>query len=344
MQQSFERWIGLFGDLTHDANALQPTDERLQQIIQQIVHADQNGIDIVALGEHHRPDYAIASPEIVLAAAASVTNHITLASGVSIISSTDPVKLYQDFATIDNLSGGRAEIIAGRGSFTESFPLFGYNLEDYQTLFTEKLDLLQQIMEKENLTRSWRHRAPLYEQTVYPRAMREGTIPLWIAVGGTPASVIRAATLWLPIIFAIIGWGREQFVPLVELYQTTYNNHGHDPAHMQIGVHAHTFIMESEQKILDTYYPRYAGQMDRVGASRWWSPYTQVQFQWWMRPSGSLCMGTPAQVTAKIQSMIDTLHLTRFVAHIDVGWPDHDDIIQTINLYTEQVIPHIRLP
>lgn len=241
-------------------------------------------------GEHHRPDYAISSPEILLSALSTVTNNITLASGVSVISSADPVKLYQDFATIDLISHGRAEIVAGRGSFTESFPLFGYNLNDYSVLFSEKLDLLLQINEKENLTWSGKHRAAIHNQTILPRAVNNGKLPIWIAVGGTPESVLRAAKLGLPIIFAIIGGMWEHFIPMIELYREEYTKHGHDINMMQIGAHMHSFVMEDEGLLIDRYFPLYKSQMDRIGKTRGRSPYTIQQFEAGMSQHGALLM------------------------------------------------------
>ena len=265
MQKKIERGIGMFGDVTFDPGTGKPTQtmqERLHQIIEQVKLADALGVDLFAAGEHHRSDYAISSPEILLSALSTVTSNIKLAS------STDPVKLYQDFATVDLISNGRAEIIAGRGSFTESFPLFGYKLGDYSQLFSEKLDLLLKINETEDLTWSGNYRAPLNNQTVLPRALNEGKLPIWIAVGGTPESVVRAAKLGLPVIFAIIGGMWEHFLPMIELYKDEYTKAGHEIDQMQIGAHIHTFIMEDEQQVIDTYFPLYKSQMDRIGKTR----------------------------------------------------------------------------
>lgn len=344
MKKSIERWIGMFGDVTFDpqtGQATQTMQERLTQIIEQVVLADRLGIDLFAAGEHHRPDYAISSPEILLSALSTVTQHIKLASGVSVISSTDPVKLYQDFATVDLISNGRAEIIAGRGSFTESFPLFGYNLGDYSQLFSEKLDLLLQINTTEQLTWSGSYRAPINNQTVLPRALNEWKLPIWIAVGGTPESVIRAAKLGLPVIFAIIGGMWEHFIPMIELYKQEYIKHGHDISTMQIGAHMHTFIMQDEQQVIDTYFPLYKSQMDRVGKTRGRSPYTLEQFEWWMSQRGALLMGSPEHVANKVALIVQKLGLTRFVAHMDIGWPAHKDMLYSIDTYAREIIPAI---
>lgn len=337
-----ELGIGMFGDLTFDneKQKFQPNSQKFQELIEQVKLADEVGIDIFALGEHHREDYAVSTPEIVLSALSTVTKNIKLASGVSVISSADPVKLYQDFATLDLISNQRAEIIAGRGSFIESFPLFGYDLKDYSELFEEKLDLLLKINENETLNWEGKFRAPLENQTIYPRAERE--LPVWIAVGGTPESVLRAAKLGLPIIFAIIGGMPKQFKPLIEFYKENYKVYGHDVSKMQIGVHSHTFVGDSQKEILDYYFPYYENQMNRIGKSRGWAPYTKMQFQGGMSPDGALFMGDPEQVTEKILKTIEMFGLTRFVAHIDVGGPTHKEMMKAIELYGTKVLPEVR--
>lgn len=334
--------LGMFGDLSFDrhTNQAQPPKERLAQMLEQIKLADQLGLDALVLGEHHRPDYAVASPEIVLAAMASVTKQIKLSSGVTVLSSSDPVKVYQDFATLDLLSEGRAEICAGRGSFIESFPLFGYDLKDYHALFEEKLQLLLKLNAEETVTWQGNFRASLHEQTIYPRP--EKPLPIWVAVGGTPESVYRAAKLGLPIIFAIIGGMPQQFKPLIDFYKQEYENHGHDMGSMQIGVHSHTYLTASREDLLADYFPLYAAQMDRVGKSRGWSPYTQAQFEGGISPEGALFMGEPNQVVDKILSLIEMFGLTRYVAHIDVGGPAHKDLMKAIELYGTKVVPEIR--
>ena len=337
-----ELGIGMFGDLTFDkqTNQFQPVSRKFIELVEQIKLADEIGIDVFALGEHHRPDYAVSTPEIVLAALSTITKNIKLASGVSVISSADPVKLYQDFATVDLISHQRAEIIAGRGSFIESFPLFGYDLKDYSELFEEKLDLLLKINQNEALTWSGKFRAPLENQTIHPRAERE--IPVWIAVGGTPESVLRAARLGLPIIFAIIGGMPKQFKPLVDFYKENYKIYGHDVSKMQIGVHSHSFLADSEAELLKNYFPYYAAQMDRIGKSRGWSPYTKMQFQGGMTPEGALFMGEPNKVIDKMIATIEMFGLTRFIAHIDVGGPSHKEMMKAIELYGTKVLPEVR--
>ncbi|MBA5630211.1 LLM class flavin-dependent oxidoreductase [Moheibacter lacus] len=337
-----ELGIGMFGDLTFDneKQQFQSNSQKFKELIEQIKLADEIGIDVLALGEHHRPDYAVSTPEIVLSALSTVTKNIKLASGVSVISSADTVKLYQDFATIDLISGQRAEIIAGRGSFIESFPLFGYDLKDYNELFEEKLDLLLKINQNENITWEGKLRAPLENQTVYPRAERE--LPVWIAVGGTPESVLRAAKLGLPIIFAIIGGMPKQFKPLIDFYKENYKVYGHDVSKMQIGVHSHTFLTDSDDELLANYFPYYAAQMNRIGKSRGWSSYTKMQFQGGMSPEGALFMGEPNKVIDKMMATIEMFGLTRFVAHMDVGGPSHKEMMRAIELYGTKVLPEIR--
>lgn len=337
-----ELGIGMFGDLTFNKsrNQYQKPSERLHELIEEVKLADELGIDVFAMGEHHRPDYAVSSPEIVLAALSTVTKKIKLSSGVSVLSSADPVRLYQDFSMIDLLSDQRVEIMAGRGSFVESFPLFGYDLKDYNSLFEEKLDLLMQLNEQEVISWRGKLRAPIEEQTVYPRPGRK--LPVWIAVGGTPNSVLRAARLGLPIIFAIIGGMPRQFMPLIQYYKEQYKNFGHDPLQMQIGIHSHTFIAESEEEIMSDYFPYYSAQMDRIGRERGWAPYSKSQFTGGMSPEGALFMGDVHQVTDKIIRNIEMFNLTRFVAHIDVGGPSHKEMMKMIELYGAKVVPAVK--
>lgn len=334
--------IGLFGDLTFnkESGTYQSSKERLSQIIEQIKLADELGIDVLSLGEHHRPDYAVSSTEIVLATLAGVTKNIILGSGVTVLSSADPVKVYQDYATLDLLSDGRAEITAGRGSFIESFPLFGYDLKDYASLFEEKLELLVHLNNNDVANWNGKHRAPIVNQTIYPRPERK--LPIWIAVGGTPESVMRAAQLGLPIIFAIIGGRWKQFRPLIDLYKSQYTAFGHDYDQMQIAVHSHSFIAGSKEELVQNYFPYYADQMNRIGRDRGWSPYTQMQFEGGMSPEGALFMGDVNQVAEKMIETIEYFGLTRFVAHIDVGGPTHKDMMKTIELYGDKVIPQVR--
>lgn len=338
-----ELGIGMFGDLQIDPTTgkIQSPQQRLGEIIEEIKLMDEVGLDFFGIGEHHRPDYAVSSPEIVLAAAATVTKNIRLGSAVSVISSSDPVKLYQNFATVDLLSNGRAELMAGRGSFIESFPLFGYDLNDYHELFEEKLDLLLKINASPTISWEGKFRAPLVNQQVLPRAVNE-SLPIWIAVGGTPESVIRAGKLGLPLIIAIIGGSPAQFKPLVKLYRDTYIRHGHDVSKIQVGIHSHSFIGENSKKVADQYYPLYARQMDRIGRSRGWPPYQRRQFDFGRERDGALFIGDADEVIDKILYVQEMFGLTRFSAHMDVGGPSHKDMMKSIELFGTKVAPKVR--
>src|SRR5829696_7185931 len=251
---------------------------RLHNLLEEIELADELGLDVFGVGEHHRPDYAISSPAVALAAAAARTRNIRLTSAVTVLSSDDPVRVFQDFATLDLLSGGHAEIMAGRGSFIESFPLFGYDLNDYGELFAEKLDLLLKLREAERVTWSGKHRAPLDEAGVYPRPIQD-PLPVWIAVGGTPQSVVRAAVLGLPLAIAIIGGQPERFAPLARLYRDAASQAGHDPARLPISINSHAYVAETSQQASDEYFPTYSAMMNRFGRERGWSAMTREQFE-----------------------------------------------------------------
>jgi probable LLM family oxidoreductase len=338
-----ELGIGMFGDIAIDPKTGKPADagQKLKEIIEEIKLADEVGLDVFGLGEHHRPDYAVSSPEIVLAAAAAVTKNIKLMSTVTVLSSAEPVKVYQDFSTLDLISNGRAEIGVGRGSFIESFPLFGYNLKDYNQLFEEKLDLLLQINNNENVNWKGKLRAPLIDQTVYPRAGNDGKLPVWIAVGGTPESVIRAGKLGLPLIIAIIGGMPKQFQPLVQLYKDEYAANGHDITKMQLGIHSHAFVSD-DTNVVDGYFNNYAAQMNRIGRDRGWPPYSKSQYEGGRSKEGALFIGDANEVADKILYMHELFGITRFVAHMDVGAPDHKIMMKSIELFGNKVAPVVR--
>ncbi|HEY1020517.1 MAG TPA: LLM class flavin-dependent oxidoreductase, partial [Sediminibacterium sp.] len=261
--------------------------QRMKNLLEEIQLADQLGLDVFGIGEHHRPDYAVSSPATVLAAAAMVTKQIKLTSAVTVLSSDDPVRVYQDFATVDLLSGGRAEIMAGRGSFIESFPLFGYDLEDYDSLFTEKLDLLLKLNQNETISWSGKHRPAIHQLGVYPRAY-QNKLPIWLAAGGTPASAVRAAKLQLPLMLAIIGGMPEQFAGFINLYKQTALQNGQQVSDLQVGVNNHVFVAEDSQKAGDDFFPYYAAMMNRVGRDRGWPPLTRPQFEAARSPRGAL--------------------------------------------------------
>jgi len=338
-----ELGIGMFGDLQIDPQTgkIQATQERIQEIIEEIKLMDEVGVDFFGMGEHHRADYAVASPEIILAAAATVTNRIKLGSAVSVLSSADPVKLYQDFATVDLLSNGRAEIMAGRGSFIESFPLFGFDLKDYSGLFEEKLDLLLRLNKMDTINWTGKYRPSLINQSVYPRPVNN-SMPIWIAVGGTTESVIRAGKLGLPVMFAIIGGSPINFKPLFEIYQQAYLDNGHDPEKFQVGVHMHSFFGEDSKEVADWYYPYYSNQMNRIGASRGWPPYQKSQYDYGRSRHGHLIVGDVNESVDKILQMQETFGLTRFSAHMDVGSPDHSKMMKAIEIYGNEIIPKVK--
>src|SRR5690554_2952147 len=252
--------------------------QRIRDLLEEMQLADQLGLDVFGVGEHHRPDYAVSSPGIILAAAAMVTKNIKLTSAVTVLSSDDPVRVFQNFSTLDHLSSGRAEIMAGRGSFIESFPLFGYDLKDYDALFTEKLDLLLKINRSEKVSWQGKHRPPIEHRGIYPRPY-QSAIPVWLAAGGTPASAVRAATLGLPLMLAIIGGMPEQFVPFIDLYKETAKKYGKGTGNLQFGINNHVYVGEDSKKAADEFYPFYATMMNRVGKERGWQPLSLQQYE-----------------------------------------------------------------
>ena len=314
---------------------------RIQDLLEEIKLADQLGIDVFGIGEHHRPDYAVSSPTTVLAAAAAVTQNIKLSSAVTVLSSEDPVRVYQQFATVDAISGGRAEIMAGRGSFIESFPLFGFDLNDYNELFDEKLDLLLKINHSEKVTWRGNLRPPINNLGVYPRALN-GEIPVWLAAGGTPASAVRAAKLQLPLMLAIIGGMPRQFTPFINLYKKSWLENGHNAEDLQVGINNHMFIGEDGEKAADDFFPYYAQMMDRVGRSRGWQPMTREQFDFMRSPEGSLMVGSVEQVTKKMIYEYELFGFTRFFAQASLGFVPHEMTIKSIELFAKQVVPEVK--
>ena len=337
-----ELGISMFGDnhFSKDGKA-QPAGQRLQELIEEIKLMDETGVDFFGIGEHHRPDYAVSVPEIILAAAATVTKKIKLGSAVNVLSSSDPVRLYQSYATIDLISNGRAELMAGRGSFIESFPLYGYNLNDYEELFDEKLELLVKINKENPVTWKGKHRAALVNQQILPRAVNDN-LNIWVAVGGTPESVMRAGKLGLPVIFAIIGGNPAQFQPLFEYYKKVYDHFGYDKNNMQTGVHMHAFFGENGKQTADEYYPVYSAQMNRVGGSRGWPPYQKQQYDIGRGKDGHLIIGDANESIDKILYLHELFGLTRFSAHMDVGGPSHESLMKSIEIFGTKIAPKIR--
>lgn len=317
------------------------TAQRLRDLLEEIELADQLGLDVFGVGEHHRRDYAVSAPAVVLAAAAARTKRIRLTSAVTVLSSDDPVRVFQEFATLDLISGGRAEIMAGRGSFIESFPLFGYDLDDYDELFVEKLELLLKLRESERVDWHGAHRPALSALGVYPRPLQH-PLPIWIAVGGTPQSVVRAGTLGLPMALAIIGGTPERFAPVVELYRETAKRAGHDPARLAVGINSHLYIAESSQQAADDFFPSYAERMTRIGRERGWPPTTRQQFDAMRSPTGALLVGSPQEVIDKIMLEYELFGHERFLAQMTVGPMPHGKIMRSIELFGTVVTPVIR--
>jgi probable LLM family oxidoreductase len=337
-----ELGIGMFGDLNINTKGeIQPTQLRLQELIEEIKLMDETGLDFFGIGEHHRADYAVSTPEIILSAASTVTKNIKLGSAVSVLSSSDPVRLYQSFATMDLISGGRAELVVGRGSFTESFPLYGYSLQDYDALFEEKLNLLLDINKNKKVNWKGEFRAALVNQEIFPRALND-QLPIWVAIGGTPESVLRAGRLGLPVIFAIIGGNPAQFQPLFDYYRKVYDHFGHDKEKFQVGVHMHAFFGGNSKQVADEYYPLYSAQMNRVGRQRGWPPYQPQQYEQGRGKNGHLIIGDANEAIDKILQMHKLFGLTRFSAHMDVGGPPHAALMKSIEIFGTKIAPKVR--
>ena len=340
---TLELGISTFVELTPDplTGKITSAYQRIKNLIEEVELADQLGIDVFAIGEHHRPDYLVSSPATLLAAAAVKTKNIKLSSAVSVLSSDDPVRVFQQFAMVDLLSGGRAEIMAGRGSFIESFPLFGYDLKDYDTLFDEKLKLLVAINENEMVTWKGKHRSPIQNLGVYPRPYQK-KLPVWVAIGGTPASVLRAATLGLPLTIAIIGGTPDQFVPHTKYYRDEFIKAGHDISTLQLCINSHAYIGDNSQQAADEFFPVYAAVMSRIGAERGWPPTTRQQFDFMRSPAGALLVGSPQQVIDKILYEHELFGNTRFMVQFSVGTLPHKQMMHAIELFGNVVAPAVR--
>src|SRR5713101_3278429 len=291
--------IDSFAAAYDDASLAVDASDRLRNLVEQIEHADQVGLDVYGIGEHHRKEYLDSAPTIILAAAAARTSRIRLTSAVTVLSAADPVRVFQNFATLDLLSQGRAEMVVGRGSFIDSFPLFGFELEDYDSLFAEKLDLLLKIRENEDVHWSGKHRAALTGQGVYPRPV-QNPFPIWLGVGGTPQSFARAGALGLPLMVAIIGGEPRRFRPLVDLYRETGTRHGYSAEQLRVGVHMLGYVADTTQEAADTFYPGYARAMTDIGKERGWPPMTRASFDAQRGRDGALLIGSPDEVVDKI--------------------------------------------
>lgn len=332
-----------FADMQHDqlANRGAAGHKRITELMEEIQLADDVGLDVFAVGEHHRPEYAVSAPAVVLAAAATRTKRIRLSSAVTVLSSDDPVRVFQSYATVDLISNGRAEIMAGRGSFIESFPLFGYNLNDYDELFAEKLDLLLKLNTSERITWKGKHRAAINNLGVYPRPLQP-TLPVWIAIGGTPESVIRAATLGLPMALAIIGGTPDRFATLVKLYRDTGAKAGVDPSLLKVGINSMAYVADDSQQAADEFYPAYAPMMSRIGRERGWAPMTREHFDDMTTPHGALLVGSPQQVVDKILYEHSLFRNDRFLAQVGVGLLPHAKVMRAIELLGAVVAPAVR--
>ena len=321
-----------------------PQQGRIAGLLAEARLADQVGLDVFAVGEHHRADYVVSSPTTVLAAIAAQTERIRLSSAVTVLSSEDPVRVFQQFATVDLISNGRAEIMAGRGSFIESFPLFGYDLGDYDDLFTEKLDLLLAIREDERVTWSGRHRAAVHDLPVYPRPVQD-PLPVWIAVGGTPQSVVRAGALGLPLALAVIGGMPERFAPLAELHREAARRAGRlgpDGSPPPFALNIHGFLAERSQDAADTFYPGYATMMNRIGRERGFPGMDRDHFEASRSLRGNLGVGSPAELTEKILFLHEAFGFQRFLVQFTVGQVPHDALLRSIELFGTEVAPAVR--
>jgi len=338
-----ELGITTFGEVTPDPQRGRILDPgmRLRNLIEEIELADQVGLDVFGVGEHHRPDFAVSAPAVVLAAAAERTKNIRLASAVTVLSSDDPVRVYQDFATLDLLSNGRAEIWAGRGSFIESFPLFGNDLEDYDELFAQKLALLLKVRENERVTWTGHHRPAIDDRGVYPRA-QQNPLPVWIAVGGTPESAVRAGTLGLPMVVAIIGGMPERFRKLIDLYREAGRRAGHDPSTLKLAINSHGYVASSSPQAADEYYGPYTFMMNKIGRERGWGAMDRSQYEALRGPRGALLVGDVQEAIDKILFEHEIFSNDRFLIHLSVGTLPHDKVLRAIETFGTKVAPVIR--
>ena len=339
MTKPLEFGLDTFGDVTRNASGvLLPHAQVIRNVVDEAVLADQLGIDFIGLGEHHRADFAISAPELVLGAIASRTKHIKLGSAVTVLSSDDPIRVFQRFATVDAASNGRAEVILGRGSFTESFPLFGFDLRQYEELFEEKLDLFVELLKQQPVTWQGKLRPPLKDQTVYP-PVEHGTLKTWIGVGGSPESVVRAAHYDLPLMLAIIGGDPKRFKPYVDLHHRAYEQFGR-PA-KPIGVHSPGYVAETDEKAREELWPDYKTMRDRIGKERGWPPIGRDEFVH-EADHGSLYVGSAETVARKIAATVKALGLARFQLKYSAGPLPHEKLMKSIELYATKVVPLVR--
>lgn len=316
-------------------------EQRMTNLLEEARLADELGLDVFAIGEHHRPDYVVSAPPVALAAIAAVTGRIRLSSGVTVLSSDDPVRVFQQFATVDLISKGRAEIMAGRGSFIESFPLFGYDLNDYDALFSEKLDLLVALTKSEFVTREGKLTQSLKNAGIYPRPV-QNPLPVWVAVGGTPQSVVRAASYELPLVLAIIGGEWHRFAPFTNLYRQALKESGKAADKAKICINQHCYIAEDSQRARDEFYPAHHGVFSRIGRERGWQPGGRADFDHGCRPEGHLLVGSPQEVIDKLCREWETFRNTRFLAQTTLGTLPHANAMKSIELFATRVVPEVR--
>jgi probable LLM family oxidoreductase len=334
--------IDSFAAAYDDASRALGPSERMRELVEQIVRADQVGLDVFGIGEHHRREYLDSAPVVILAAAAARTRRIRLTSAVTVLSAVDPVRAFQQFATLDLLSQGRAEMVVGRGSFIDAFPLFGHKLEDYDSLFAENLDLLLNVRANERVTWSGKHRAPLTGQGVYPRPVQD-PLPIWLGVGGTPGSFARAGALGLPLMVAIIGGETRRFRPLVDLYRQAGQAHGHPPERLQVGLHSIGYVAPTSQEAADDFYPGLAKAFGTVAEERGMRPLTRAAFDAQRGPEGAYLIGDPAEVAAKIVRHSQSLGgISRVTFQMNAGSLPHEKLIQAIDLVGKEVAPVVR--
>lgn len=315
--------------------------QTLAELLERIEYADNEGLHVFGMGEHHRKEFLDSATAVILAAAASRTSRIRLTSAVTVLSAADPVRAFQNFATLDLVSQGRAEMVVGRGSFIEAFPLFGYHLDDYDELFTEKLELLLHIRDNEEVTWQGKFRAPLYKQTIYPRPLQK-PLPIWLGVGGTPASFVRAGTLGLPLMMAVIGGETYRFRKLVDLYREAGAKAGHSPEKLQVGLHSLGYVAETSEEAVASYYPGYAETFTRIGRERGWPPVTKGHFDAQNGPRGALLVGNPQDVAEKILRHSESLGgISRFTFQMDNAGLSHQQLLRAIELIGKEVIPRV---
>ena len=337
--QKFEFGLDTFGDVCVDASgALKPQAQVLREVVDEAVLAEQCGIDCFGVGEHHRADFAISAPEVILAAIAARTSRMWLGSAVTVLSTDDPVRGFQRFSTLNAVSNGRAEVILGRGSFTESYPLFGYDLKQYEVLFEEKLELFADLLSGGPVTWSGSTRASLTDQVVYP-PIEKGALRTWVGVGGSAESVIRAARYGLPLTLAIIGGPPTRFKPFVDLYRQALDRFGREP--QPIAVHSPGHVAETDAQAREELWPHYEAMMNRIGRERGWPPAARANFEN-EAAGGALCVGSPETVAAKITNTVQALGLSRFDVKYSSGTLGHDKMMRSIELLGREVAPRVR--